>query len=194
MEKIVLDANVLYSNTLRGLFLWLHWNRICEIVWSQEIWDEVFRNYGKKDEEKKRRFRASITSAVFPHFPGCLRPLQPGFPLLGLPDADDEHVAALARQEQAALVVTFNIKDFPAAALRAVQLERVHPDRYLCQLLENSPDAVKGSVADQIRSLKFMKPKIADYFASLRKNKSTKFAAALERAAESGTLFPEIWP
>lgn len=46
METIVLDANVLHSNLLRGLFLWMSKsNNLCRPVWSAQIWDEVFRNH-----------------------------------------------------------------------------------------------------------------------------------------------------
>lgn len=67
MEKIVIDANVLYSNTLRSLFLWFLWRGECATVWTKEIWEEVFRNYSK-DLEKEKDFRAQIENTVFVKF------------------------------------------------------------------------------------------------------------------------------
>jgi hypothetical protein len=67
MNKIVLDANVLYSNILRGLFLWLSWGSLIQITWSYEIWDEVFRNYSD-DDEVKQKFRQNIEGGVFKPF------------------------------------------------------------------------------------------------------------------------------
>ena len=118
MERIVLDANVLFSNSLRGLFLWMAWRDVCEIVWSEELWEEVFRNYSE-DPEKEAVFRKQIEVVVFANFSRFMRTLALGYPLLGLPDKNDEHVVALARQEKVETIVTFNLKDFPDRMLEA---------------------------------------------------------------------------
>ncbi|MBX9767210.1 MAG: PIN domain-containing protein [Bdellovibrionales bacterium] len=192
MEKIVLDANVLYSNTLRGLFLWLSWNKLCEIIWAKEIWDEVFRNYSK-DPETEQKFRSHIESVVFVRFGDSIRLLKPGFTPVGLPDSSDEHVVGLARQEGASVVVTFNLKDFPEKLLNTVQLKRSHPDSFLCRLYDNFPDEVKASVADQVRSLRTTMPSKIVYFESLKKTEAKEFVRKLEVSEAEGTLFSEIW-
>jgi hypothetical protein len=61
MFNVFLDANILYSGTCRSLFIWLHVNRAVEIYWSQEVWNEVFRNFAEKNEvEKSARFKMSM--------------------------------------------------------------------------------------------------------------------------------------
>ncbi len=47
MIKVFLDANILYSNTSRSLFVWLHVNGIIEIYWSYDVWQEVFEAFRK---------------------------------------------------------------------------------------------------------------------------------------------------
>jgi hypothetical protein len=39
--------------------------------------------------------------------------------LVGLPDKDDEHVVALARQQNCSTIVTLNLKDFPDSTIES---------------------------------------------------------------------------
>ena len=192
MEKIVLDANVLYSNTLRNLFLWLARNKLCEAIWSSELWDEVFRHYSK-DPEVEQKFRKHVETIVFVKFANSMRKLSSGFAPIGLPDTNDEHVVALARQENAATVVTFNLKDFPEKLLSTVELKPSHPDSFLCTLFDNFPDEVKASIVDHIKALSSTKPSIPVYFESLKKTDVKTFVKKLEETAAAGNLFSEIW-
>ena len=48
-------------------------------------------------------------------------------PGIRLPDEDDRHVVAAAVQGGAQGIITANVKDFPAAALKPLGLEAVHP-------------------------------------------------------------------
>lgn len=54
-----------------------------------------------------------------------MRKLKSGYTLAGLPDKDDEHVVALARQENIKLILTFNLDDFPEKILAAYQIKHV---------------------------------------------------------------------
>ena len=61
-------------------------------------------------------------------------------PTLVLPDPDDRHVLAAAIKGQASVIVTFNLKDFPAQALAVHHLRAVHPDDFAVSLYEAEPD------------------------------------------------------
>jgi hypothetical protein len=65
-------------------------------------------------------------------------------PAIRLPDPDDRHVVAAAAQGGAQAIITANMKDFPAAALRPLGLEAVHPDDFLLDQLDLSPPTLAG--------------------------------------------------
>lgn len=193
MSKVILDANVLYSNTLRNLFLWLSWNNLVEVFWSEEIWNEVFRNYSK-DQKKNQDFQNHIASSVMVKFESSMKNLKSGYTPVGLRDGDDEHVVALARQENIELVLTFNLVDFPEKMLAAYKVKALHPDIFLCELFHKSPSEVKETIFNLISESKKTKPTKVRYLETLAKANVKGFAAKLEESDRSGNLFPEAWP
>ena len=58
---------------------------------------------------------------------------------LFLPDPDDRHVLAAAIRADAEVIVTFNLKDFPAGTLASYNVEAMHPDDYLVSLFDAAP-------------------------------------------------------
>ena len=123
-----------------------------------------------------------------------MKNLKSGYTLVGLPDKDDEHVAALARQENIKLILTFNLVDFPEKMLAAYQVEALHPDLFLCELFHKSPDEVKETIFSLISESKKTKPKKVRYLETLAKANVKAFATKLEQANSSGNLFSEVWP
>lgn len=192
MEKIILDANVLYSNQLRGLFLWMAWRDLLEIIWSKEIWEEIFCNYSD-DPEKERLFRENTENVIWSEFSHFMRKLNSGYSPLGLPDSGDEHIVALARQENVRVIVTFNMKDFPEEHMRGVEITSTHPDAFLSDFYDKDADEMKTAVREHLMSLKNTKPKKALYIQKLKVANVEKFAAKLEAADNKGELFPEVW-
>ena len=66
---------------------------------------------------------------------------------LELPDPDDRHVLAAAIHAEAQVIVTRNLRDFPAHALGQWGIEAQHPDAFLSGLHEAYPDTLGGIVA-----------------------------------------------
>jgi len=64
---------------------------------------------------------------------------------LDLPDPDDRHVLAAAIRCQAGVIVTYNLKDFPQAALASHGMEAQHPDDFVSHLHDLAPAAVCAS-------------------------------------------------
>lgn len=58
--------------------------------------------------------------------------------ILDLPDPDDRHVLAAAIVGRADVVITADLADFPAAALRPWGIEAQHPDEFLSGLFQES--------------------------------------------------------
>lgn len=192
MEAVVLDANVLYSNTLRGFFLWMSKSKIYRPIWSAQIWDEVFRNRSG-DEAEKKKFKTAMEETVFLDFADSMCSLSDGFERVDLPDPDDEHIVALARQEKAAAVVTFNLKDFPADRIGPVSVKAVHPDEFLCGLFDTKKDLMKSALSAHLESLTRSKPGIERFIESFKNANAPRFADCLTKENASGNLIPEVW-
>src|SRR5262249_39336786 len=50
---------------------------------------------------------------------------------LTLPDGDDRHVLAAAITARASVIVTFNVRDFPADVLQLHGIQATHPDEFI---------------------------------------------------------------
>lgn len=193
MDKIILDANVLFSNTLRSLFLWILWGgNACEIAWTKEIWEEVFRNYSS-DPVKEKAFRSRMENGPIVMFSSCLRNLESSYQTVGLPDPNDEHIVAIARQEKFDEIVTFNLRDFPNALLAPYGIKSCTPDAYLCDLFSRENEVVIDSVMRHISANNVTRPAKNIYFESLRNSSVPLFANSLAEQDAAEKLFPEIW-
>ncbi|MFO7856196.1 MAG: PIN domain-containing protein [Paracoccaceae bacterium] len=68
-----------------------------------------------------------------------------------LPDPADVHVLEAALAADADLLVTSNLKDFPAPKLRALGLAPISPDALLWELAGRSPEAASAALARALR-------------------------------------------
>lgn len=129
---VVYDACVLYPAPLRDFLLELAMTQLFRAKWTDEIHDEWIRNVLKNrpdlTPEQLARTRALMDAAVM----DCLVDgYQALVPALALPDEDDRHVLAAAIHCGADAIVTFNLKDFPAAELEKYDIEVLHPDDFI---------------------------------------------------------------
>jgi hypothetical protein len=67
--------------------------------------------------------------------------------ILDLPDPDDRHVLAAAIAGGADVLVTMNLKDFPAGRLAPFGIEAQHPDVFIRNLLRQHEAAIIAAVA-----------------------------------------------
>jgi predicted nucleic acid-binding protein len=129
---VIYDANAMYGNTPRDLLIRIARAGLVQAKWSQEILDEALgalaRNRPDIPQEKLSRLRELINSAI----PDCLvtgyEPLIEG---LKLPDPKDRHVLAAAIKAGAQVIVTANIKHFPAELLAPWNVEAKSPDDFV---------------------------------------------------------------
>ena len=129
---VVYDANAMYGNTLRDLLIRLARVGLVQAKWTEDILDEVFGSlaHNRPDiaQEKLTHLRELINSAV----PDCLvtgyEPLTEG---LQLPHPKDRHVLAAAITAGAQVIVTANLKHFPAELLAPWNVEAKSPDDFV---------------------------------------------------------------
>jgi predicted nucleic acid-binding protein len=146
----VYDANVLYPSLLRDLLIRIAIAGAVRAHWSEQILDEVFRNLAANrpdlDPHLLARTRSLMNDAIrdvevtgFEHLIAELE----------LPDVDDRHVLAAAIHAQAETIVTFNLKDFPTAALSSHGVVAQHPDAFLTERFDEN----SAIVAEAIRRM-----------------------------------------
>lgn len=58
--------------------------------------------------------------------------------------------------------MTFNLEDFPAAALEPLGLESKHPDDFIVESLDIAPGAIAAAVHEQAAALKNPPKSIAE--------------------------------
>jgi len=152
---VVYDASVLYPAPVRDLLLRLAQAGLFQARWSKDILDECFaaltRQRPDLPPDRLARTRELIVAAV----PDCLiegyEPLIDG---LELPDPDDRHVLAAAIRTGAQVIVTANLRDFPADRLAPYDIEAQAPNEFVIDLLSLAPDAVVAAVEDQAAALR----------------------------------------
>lgn len=64
-------------------------------------------------------------------------------------DPKDRHVLAAAVRAAAAAIVTFNVGDFPESSVEPYEIEVIHTDTFLLDLLDLAPGAVIDELARQ---------------------------------------------
>ncbi len=155
---VVCDANVFYSIVLTDLLLSLGVAGLFRPRWTAHIHAEWMRNLQANnpalEPAKIERRRALMDAAI----EDCLiTGYEPLIPTLQLPDANDRHVLAAAIHAQAQVIVTYNLRDFPAATLAPHNLTAQHPDEFLTALTGQEPAAVVA-VLEEMRARKTRPP------------------------------------
>jgi predicted nucleic acid-binding protein len=151
----VYDACVLYPAPLRDLLIQLATIGEFRAKWSDDIHDEwtrsVLRDNPKCTSEQLARTRRLMDEAIL----DCnVDDYQELIPALTLPDADDRHVLAVAIRSGADVIVTFNLKDFPASRIAKYGIDAQHPDEFIMHLMDLVPHLVCRAVKAQRQRLK----------------------------------------
>lgn len=179
---VLYDACVLYPAPLRDLLMRLAMTDLYRAKWSETIHEEWMRNVlaNRPDltRDQVQRTRYLMDTHVLDALVTGHEALIDG---LALPDQDDRHVLAAAIQAGAAVIVTFNLKDFPVEALAPFGVEAVHPDEFLLSQLELDPVAVCRVVRSQRESLKRPPRSIEDLLDTFLQQGLAEFGGELRR-------------
>lgn len=178
----VYDACVLYPAPLRDLLMHLAMTDLFRAKWTEQIHDEWTRNVQASRPDLKPEQLQRTRELMNAHVRDCL---VEGYEYLieglALPDAADRHVLAAAIRSRSSVIVTFNLKDFPAEALAAHEVEAQHPDEFIAHLIDLNPARVLGAVARHRASLKNPPRTQEEYLDTLLKQGLPETAALLRR-------------
>ncbi|WP_170297034.1 PIN domain-containing protein [Agromyces salentinus] len=149
MDLVFVDANVLYSKTLRDWTLMLaqECNRFA-VVSSQDCVIEALANLREQipaaDGGVIRQIGKSIEGALHDIIDDW-----PGGEIEGMPDEKDWHVVHAATHAQVKILVTDNMKDFAPVA-ESLPFDLYTPDELFTLVAENDPQAVAAVTRRQV--------------------------------------------
>lgn len=178
--RAVLDANVFYSMWVTDPLLSFADADLYEPVWSDRIMDEVRRHlptiWSRATREGVDRYLSTL-SRVFPN--ASVAGWKPLENAVELPDPDDRHVVAAAVKAHADVIVTSNLKDFPAKRLERFGLRAMSPDDFLTLLFDDDPDEAMKSMQSLVDSKRHPPCTMEEEIEHLRMLGLTKFAERL---------------
>lgn len=165
---VLYDACVLYPAPLRDLLMHVAVMDLYRAKWTDAIHEEWISALLKDRRDLRREQVQRTRELMDAHVRDCL---VTGYEALidsvTLPDPKDRHVLAAAIRAGADVIVTRNLKDFPAELLNPYDLEAVHPDDFLIRQLDLAPNVVCAAVQRHRMSLRNPPKDVAEYLATL---------------------------
>jgi predicted nucleic acid-binding protein len=150
---VVYDANALYGTTVRDLLIRIAQSELVQAKWTDKILGEMLDNLGRKRPditgEKLGILRERMNGAIRDVLETDYEPLVEG---LDLPDPDDRHVLAAAIKAGAEVIVTSNLRDFPAKYLARWDIEAKSPDAFVLDQMGISMPKVAGAIQQIVDS------------------------------------------
>ncbi len=179
------DACVLYPAPLRDLLIRLARTGTFRAKWTQRIHEEWIRNALKNNprltRERLEQTASKMNDAVMDSLVTHHEPLIDG---LTLPDVNDRHVLAAAIKGQAEVIVTFNLKDFPRQYLEPFDIWAQHPDEFISDLIDLSPETVLLVARQQRLSLKNPPRTVDEFLDTLLRQQLPRTVAFLKQRKE----------
>ena len=185
----VLDACILFPAALRDTLLRGASAGLYQPRWSELILEEVRRNLvktGRSTNTQAERLIEMMRRA----FPEAA--VQGFEPLVDhmTNDVKDRHVVAAAVTAGAQVIVTRNLQDFPAAALRPFTVEAQSPDEFLAYLVDLDPDRMVKIVIQQAGALRKPAKTVEQVLDDLARHAPSFPELIGEHLLRSGVLWP----
>lgn len=166
----VYDACVLYPFHLRNILIQCAFDGLVAARWTDDIHAEWIRNLAANSptvdiarlEATRDRMKAVLPDADVVNYQDLI-------PDLSLPDPDDRHVLAAAIAGKASVIVTWNLKDFPAKVLRPHGVAAVTPDDFLVGLHSVFPNVFMTSIRSARQNLRKTVPSVAEFIEALER-------------------------
>ncbi|MBD2296855.1 PIN domain-containing protein [Anabaena sphaerica FACHB-251] len=171
---VIYDACVLYPAPLRDFLMRLAVTDLFKARWTDAIHSEWIKNVlnNRSDltieqlNRTKNLMNSHVRDCLVTGYEALIEGLQ-------LPDSNDRHVLAAAIRCNASVIVTFNLKDFPAQALSPYGIESQHPDDFILHLIDLNPTEIYKVVKIHINSLK-NPPKTLEQYLNTLSNQGLK--------------------
>lgn len=146
--RVLLDACVLFPTVVREMLFGMAGAGLFTPFWSARIvaeWQRAVQSRLGPVAGLQAEGEAALMAAGWP---GAGMAADPELEAqLWLPDPADRHVLAAAIAGRADLIVTFNLRDFPARVLAEHGLSAAHPDGFLLGLARAHPGIAAGVAA-----------------------------------------------
>ncbi|MBM7784978.1 PIN domain-containing protein [Tenggerimyces flavus] len=144
---VVYDADVLYRSTVRDLLIRIGQSGLVQAKWTDDILDEAFDNIRKNRPDLNPTLLERTRSLMMRSIRDCMvMGYEPRIDAVKLPDPGDRHVLAAAIKARAQLIVTYNLRDFPKAALDPWNVEAKHPDDFVLDQIGLDKGVVHSAV------------------------------------------------
>jgi predicted nucleic acid-binding protein len=177
----VLDACVLYPASLRDFLMRLATARLYSPRWSAKIHEEWTRNLLASRPDIPPAQLARTQSLMDMALPSALvTGYESRIDDLTLPDPDDRHVLAAAIESQATVIVTFNLRHFPAARLAPYGITAMPPDAFTLELYKATPEDFLQAVQIHRASLTRPPKTAEEYLAALAHGQLPQTSAVLK--------------
>ncbi|QPB78960.1 PIN domain-containing protein [Proteus sp. GOKU] len=179
---VILDACVLYPSLLRDLLIRLGIAGLYQPQWTATIHNEWQRNLLKNRPDltsKQIEYIATLMDKAIPS--AMINGYEELIDGLVLPDLNDRHVLAAAIRCNAETIVTFNLKDFPKEKLIKFNIEALHPDEFISDLLDLNHALVLSVIYNQRKNMKKPAMNIQQYFESLLRQSLPMTVKSLEK-------------
>lgn len=158
---------------------------VYEARWTAEIHAEWMRNVAENHSDISLANLARVRDLMNKHVTDAnVTGYEHLIAALTLPDPDDRHVLAAAVRCGARYIITFNRKDFPAAALQKHGIAALHPDVFLSDRFAAAPDALLEAARKHRESLKRPPHDADEFLLLLARQGLAKTALKLKRFAD----------
>ena len=171
----VCDACILYPFHLRNVIVQAGVDHLVHARWTDEIHDEWMRNLvANVPDLSVERLNATkqLMNIALPE--ATVSGYEKHIQTISLPDPDDRHVVAAAIEAKATHILTWNVRHFPARALKSHGLVRQTPDAFLADLYDQVPQLLLACLANARRNLSKSGLSAEEFLEGLRNQKLTQ--------------------
>lgn len=171
MIRVVYDACVLYSPSIRDILLYIALSDGVCAHWSEDIHEEwihaILRNRPDITRSQLSRARRAMDASATKG--GLTKGYEKLISTLDLPDQNDRHVLALAIHANCSLIVTFNLIDFPSRILSTYGIDAICPDEFVFRLSQSNSIEVISAARLHRSSLKRPPKTVHEFLETLEK-------------------------